>query len=61
MQKIIELRKTRFLGGVDIAALNDRIQKLNQDGWKVLNAVPLTGFIGKCTVIRYLLKLTSFK
>ena len=61
MQKVIEFRKTRFLGGVDIAALNDRIQELNQDGWKVINAVPLTGFMAKCTVIHYLLKLTSFK
>ncbi|MEL0634074.1 hypothetical protein V6237_14935 [Pseudoalteromonas carrageenovora] len=47
MQKVIEFRKTRFLGGVDIVALNDRIQELNQDGWKVLNAVPLAGFYGQ--------------
>ncbi|MBB1290611.1 hypothetical protein H5085_16495 [Pseudoalteromonas sp. SR43-6] len=47
MQKVIEFRKTRFLGGVDIVALNDRIQELNQDGWKVINAVPLAGFYGK--------------
>lgn len=47
MQKIIEFRKARFLGGVDIVALNDRIQELNQDGWKVINAVPLTGFYGQ--------------
>ncbi|WP_417655600.1 hypothetical protein [Pseudoalteromonas atlantica] len=47
MQKVIEFRRTRFLGGVDIAALNDRIQELNQDGWKVINAVPLTGFYGQ--------------
>ena len=36
MQKVIEFRKSRFLGGVDIVALNDRIQELNQDGWKVI-------------------------
>ncbi|WP_394186174.1 hypothetical protein [Pseudoalteromonas tetraodonis] len=42
MQKVIEFRKARFLGGVDIVALNDRILELNQDGWKVINAVPLT-------------------
>lgn len=47
MQKVIEFRKARFLGGVDIVALNDRIQELNQDGWKVINAVPLTGFYGQ--------------
>ena len=47
MQKVIEFRKSRFLGGVDIAALNDRILELNQDGWKVINAVPLTGFYGQ--------------
>ena len=47
MQKVIEFRKTRFSGGVDIVALNDRIQELNQDGWKVINAVPLTGFYGQ--------------
>ncbi|ADT69816.1 conserved hypothetical protein [Pseudoalteromonas sp. SM9913] len=35
------------MGGVDIVALNDRIQELNQDGWKVINAVPLTGFYGQ--------------
>ena len=61
MQKVIEFRKARFLGGVDIVALNDRILELNQDGWKVINAVPLQVFMGKCTVIHYLLKLTSFK
>ncbi|CAD2226424.1 conserved hypothetical protein [Pseudoalteromonas sp. 3J6] len=47
MQKVIEFRKSRFLGGVDIVALNDRIQELSQDGWKVINAVPLTGFYGQ--------------
>ncbi|MEL0641943.1 hypothetical protein V6260_15130 [Pseudoalteromonas aliena] len=47
MQKVIEFRKTRFLGGVDIVVLNDRIQELNQDGWKVLNAVPLASFYGQ--------------
>ena len=47
MQKVIEFRKAHFLGGVDIVALNDRIQELNQDGWKVINAVPLTGFYGQ--------------
>ena len=47
MQKVIEFRKNRFLGGVNIAALNDRIQKLNQDGWKVISAVPITGFYGQ--------------
>ncbi|GAA72462.1 hypothetical protein CWC14_03665 [Pseudoalteromonas sp. S3260] len=47
MQKVIEFRKARFLGGVDIVALNDRILELNQDGWKVINAVPLTGFYGQ--------------
>ncbi|MEI8617476.1 hypothetical protein P4S63_09765 [Pseudoalteromonas sp. B193] len=35
------------MGGVDIAALNDRIQELNQDGWKVISAVPITGFYGQ--------------
>ncbi|TMN78431.1 MULTISPECIES: hypothetical protein [unclassified Pseudoalteromonas] len=47
MQKVIEFRKTRFMGGVDIAALNVRIQELNQDGWKVISAVPITGFYGQ--------------
>ena len=47
MQKVIEFRKARFLGGVDIVALNDRIHELSQDGWKVINAVPLTGFYGQ--------------
>jgi hypothetical protein len=47
MQKVIEFRKARFLGGVDIVALNDRIQELNQCGWKLINAVPLTGFYGQ--------------
>ncbi len=47
MQKVIEFRKARFLGGVDIVALNDRIQELNQGGWKLINAVPLTGFYGQ--------------
>ena len=47
MQKVIEFRKTRFMGGVNIAALNDRIQELNQDGWKVISAVPITGFYGQ--------------
>ncbi|MDO6465438.1 hypothetical protein Q4513_14735 [Pseudoalteromonas carrageenovora] len=27
--------------------MNDRIQELNQDGWKVLNAVPLADFYGQ--------------
>ena len=47
MQKVIEFRKTRFMGGVNIAALNDRIQELNQDGWKVISAVPISGFYGQ--------------
>ena len=47
MQKVIEFRKARFMGGVNIAALNDRIQELNQDGWKVISAVPITGFYGQ--------------
>ena len=47
MQKVIEFRNTRFMGGVNIAALNDRIQELNQDGWKVISAVPITGFYGQ--------------
>ena len=49
MQKIIEFKKQRgfFRGGIDIDALNERIYQLNQDGWKVINAVPLAGFYGQ--------------
>ncbi|MBE0377435.1 MULTISPECIES: hypothetical protein [Pseudoalteromonas] len=47
MQKIIEFKKTRFFGGADIKALNEKIYQLNQDGWKVINVSSITGFFGE--------------
>lgn len=57
MQKVIEFRKARFLGGVDIVALNDRIQELNQDGWKVINVSASTGLYGQ--VYAYILLIEN--
>lgn len=47
MQKIIEFKKTRFFGGVNVEALNEKIYQLNQDGWKVINVSSITGFFGE--------------
>jgi len=47
VQKIIEFKKTRFFGGIDTEALNQRIYKLNLDGWKVVNVGPITNFFGQ--------------
>jgi len=47
MQKVIEFKKTRFFGGIDTEALNEKIYQLNQDGWKVINVSSNTGFFGE--------------
>lgn len=47
MQKIIEFKKTGFLGSVDLNALNEKIYQLNQDGWRVVNIAPITGSFGQ--------------
>jgi len=41
------IQKVPFFGWGRYSRLNDRIQELSQDGWKVINAVPLTGFYGQ--------------
>ncbi|MDN3378603.1 MULTISPECIES: hypothetical protein [unclassified Pseudoalteromonas] len=47
MQKVIEFKKTRFFGGINIDALNEKIYQLNQDGWNLINISPVTGFFGQ--------------
>jgi hypothetical protein len=51
MQKVVTFKKYRgfFRGVIDIDALNERIYKLNQDGWRVINVTPATGLYGQVT------------
>ncbi|AXV64035.1 MULTISPECIES: hypothetical protein [Pseudoalteromonas] len=56
MQKIIEFKKKRFLGGLDITALNQKVYELGQSGWQVKTITTATGFYGQITAVLLLVE-----
>ncbi|RLV57811.1 DUF4177 domain-containing protein [Parashewanella curva] len=60
MQKVIEFNGRGFWSSkVDIESLNEKIEQLNNEGWKVKSMVPNTSFAG--SVISYSLLLETHK
>lgn len=54
MQKVIEFKKKNFWSSaVDTNALNEKIARLNQDGWMVKSITPNASLMGN--VISYTL------
>ena len=47
MQRIVEFKARNFWSSkVDISELNEKIQQYNSEGWRVLQATPISTFAG---------------
>ena len=56
MQKVVEFKKKRFFGGIDIEALNQRVFELGQAGWQVKTITTATGVYGQITSVLLLIE-----
>jgi len=48
LRRVLEFKERRFwIGDVNLALLNEQIQDIEKDGWRVVSVTPSSDFLGR--------------